>query len=368
MFNLFKTTLFDLLLLYKNFFHWNTSKLVIKFYSLLLALASVLPFLLIYFIYSISTWNSFFYYIWALLWWNLVNDVFWFYLHIIIAFFYYLVFFYSYLLLFNLNLWYLNWEKSSYFNKKFLDKKILIRYLLLTFSIFWFLIIPFLFFVFLAWILIFVLGWIQDVLIMVDSWPINVFSILLLLFFLISLFSAIYIFYRLFFSYFCLLEDKNNEKNIKTLLLESFNNTKWFSKSIKTWILFLFFWFFYLAFSYPGAINDLKYSELTNYKQYINLPLEVKENYKSRNTYYYSWLELSYWNFNEKEIDKLLNSYFYKSLIFKIFEFLFVYWFISMLLTSIYIRLIKNKEIIKETKVEKIKKIAKKLSFKNKEL
>jgi hypothetical protein len=40
-----------------------------------------------------------------------------------------------------------------------------------------------------------------------------------------------------------------------------------------------------------------------------------------------------------------------------------------MLLTSIYFRLIKNNEIIKkETKVEKIKKIAKKLSFKNKEL
>jgi hypothetical protein len=257
----------------------------------------------------------------------------------------------------------------DYLKNRYLDINLFKKYFFLSLSIFWFLLIPFVSFIFILWILIFVLGWIQDVLIMVYSWPINAFSILALLFFIISLFSSIYIFYRLVFSYFYLLEDKNNEKNIKNLLFESFENTKWFSKSIKTWLLFIIFWFFYLGFSYPWAINGIKYSEVTNYKQYINLDENNREIYKSRNNYYYSWLELSYWNFSDDEINKLVNYYFYKSLVLKIFEFLFVYWFIPMLLTSIYFRLIKNNEIIKkETKVEKIKKIAKKLSFKNKEL
>lgn len=365
MFNLVKNTLFDILSLYKNFLHWNISKIIIRIYSVLLALVAILPFLIIYFIYSIFTENSFFYYIWALLSWNLVNDIFWFWLHLIIVLVFLLFFLYSYLLLFYLNLKYLNWDKSSYFDNKFLDKKTIIKYLILTLSIFWFLLIPFVFFVILTAILLFVLWWIQDVLIMVYSWPINAFSIFALLFFVISLFLSIYIFYRLVFSYFFLIEDNKNEKSIKKLLFESFDKTKWFSKAFKTAILFIIFWFFYLAFSYPGAINNLKYAEITSYNQYINLPQETKDYYKNLNNYYYSSLELAYWDYSSSDIEKMLNRYFYLNIFFKVLEFLFIYWFISMLLTSIYFRIIKEEKIKeKETKMNKIKNIAKKLSFK----
>ena len=45
--NLIKNTFLDLKLLYKNFFHWNLSKLIYSIYSTILAFALSLPFLFI---------------------------------------------------------------------------------------------------------------------------------------------------------------------------------------------------------------------------------------------------------------------------------------------------------------------------------
>jgi hypothetical protein len=45
-----RQTFADIFLLYKNFFHWNISKLIFFLYGTLLGIISILPFALIYYI------------------------------------------------------------------------------------------------------------------------------------------------------------------------------------------------------------------------------------------------------------------------------------------------------------------------------
>jgi hypothetical protein len=47
----FKQTFADISLLYRNFFHWNISKLIFFLYRFLLIFISILPLALIYYIY-----------------------------------------------------------------------------------------------------------------------------------------------------------------------------------------------------------------------------------------------------------------------------------------------------------------------------
>jgi hypothetical protein len=47
-----KQTFADIFLLYKNFFHWNISKLIFFLYGTLLGFISILPFAFIYYIYT----------------------------------------------------------------------------------------------------------------------------------------------------------------------------------------------------------------------------------------------------------------------------------------------------------------------------
>lgn len=365
MFNLVKVVFFDVLILYKNFIHWNISKLTIYFYSICLWILFSLPLIFIYLVFSIFSWESFLFFLSSLISWKFINNIFWLVIHIFIAVLYVLWFLYSYLLLLNLNLSYLKWEKLPYLKNRFLDKKLIIKYILLTLSVFLIILIPFFFFIIVFFLLLFLFWWLENIFLLFYSSPINWFSITLLLFFIVSVIASIYCFFRIIFSYFLLLEDKKNEKNPVFLLKESFNLTKWFNKFISSLILFILFWFFYSIFSYIWADNNLKYSEIKSYQNYIQSDEITREQLKSENTFYYVSLELKYQDHDSLSIDNLVNRYYWSVVFFKIFNFLLLYWFLSMLLTSIYLRVIWVNNLKKETKIQKI---VKKLSFKNKEL
>lgn len=336
-----KNIFLDILFLYKNFIHWNFSKILIYVYSILVSIVFVLPIVLVYFLLSIASWESFALFLSWLVNWNLVP---WFgaFFHVIVFLLFGLIFLLATnFLLTKLNINYINWNKPSYKNKDFLDYKSFLSYLWYSLLTILILVLPTIFFTIVLAIMLVSFGWVDEVLYMVSSWPINTFSILALILFIFNILTTIYLFYRLAFGFVSILEDKNNSwvlASIKT----SFVLTKWYKKLLKVVFVFLLFGIFYMPFNYMSLNTTWTYNDIGNYVRYINATEEQKYSIEASNKYYYEWLELSYWSIDLKSLEKLQKNYYYYSMIYQIVEFLLIYWFLSMLLVSIYFRIIKE--------------------------
>ena len=332
----------DVSLLYKNFFHWNISKLIIFVWSILLGLISVVPLILIFLIYTFFSSSDV--NIGMLIKWmltgSLLNDFFWNIILLLIVVFYFIFYSYWNLLLINIYNYYqdnkiLLYKKNEYFN----FKKIC-NFLKLTIVNFVILFIPVLFFSILVWILVLFSGGLTQATSIVNENPFNYITISFYVFFILCFLFMFYLFYRIMFSYL-VFSDKNyydNKKNVFNYIKESFNKTK----KIKSFFKFFTIIILFLIITIPIKIvwvalkNNVKI--LTDYSIYKKLNQDQKEQITKTDPYYFESLELEFKWFSDNELTRKLDLNELYIMLFSVFSFLFINWLFVMIYSSFYRR------------------------------
>lgn len=255
MINVIKQIFLDISLLYKNFLHWNISKILIFIASVLLWILLSLPFFIILAVivfFDPIEWKEIIYnyYTTGAIWLSFMTALSAHLLYIIIESIFFLTwvtFFilwtsYKIVTMTKLNLGYLSWENTSYTKNIYFDFSKFFKYLWIISWIWLILLIPVLIFVILFFIILFSFWGVDQVSEMVKAWYLNGFSILSLTSFLICFLALGYMAYRMNFSYIIMLDEKNYPEVQKALyyVKESFKITSWlkFFKFLVILILF----------------------------------------------------------------------------------------------------------------------------------
>lgn len=337
MISLIKNVFFDITLLYKNFLHWNASKVIIYVYALILSIISVIPLVFIYFIYAVLTWNSFIEIILAMYNWSQVSTIFWNIVLLLFSILFPLVYFFSYILIFKLNLSYIDWKKLKYKKNSYFDFVLMRRFFLNLLLFFIIISSPILIMLLLTSIFIFFMWGVEWFLSYISSNTWFLFPILSFLFVATFVISSIYLAFRFFFSFFILIE---KDYWVFKSLKKSFKKTSWFKKLLKSFVILLISLVVLLPFNYIWFTVSKASEELYFYSNYLSLEEETASTLYSVNEEYYDYLTIKYDWVNLEEANN--KSLFYSIVLnlFVIFSFLFYYGFMPMLLTSMYKRVI----------------------------
>ncbi|MDD3794281.1 MAG: hypothetical protein PHI37_05700 [Candidatus Gracilibacteria bacterium] len=332
----------DISLLYKNFVHWNISKLFIFLLGIISGFITIIPFALVFFIFSFFSDISFLTYIGALLNGTYTGS----FLGDIIYFLslgaFILGYFFNFVLLLKLNSSYISGEKLSYKKNEYLNYKLFLRYILLSLLLFIIFLIPILVSIFILGLIIWAFGGIAEVSVMVIDSPQNSFSIISLFIFILLCIVIFYLFYRFIFSYFFILDEDNKSKKLYNIIIYSFHKTSGFKRFLKFLLSMIIVYTIYLPFSIVSTYINGNYEDLNKYASYMNLKQEDKETLKQINSYEYNSLEMKYSGKDLLEIEKSQFRFYYASIIFSIFEFIVIFGVFSMFLTSFYNRNIRQ--------------------------
>lgn len=347
-----KTIYSDISLLYKNLLHWTISKVIIFIWWVVLGALAIIPFAVLFFIYSLSAWIPFGDFINSLLNSVYMTNLLWNFIYVLSLWAYTLSYFFTFILFIKLSNWYLEWKKIEFIKNEYLNYKLYFRYLKLTLLNLVIFLVPVLVFILILSISIIALGWVEEVSLMVVSNRTNAFSVLSLILFVILLIKLYYLFYRFIFSYFLLLEDSEKATWLVSLLKKSFHLTAWFKKFIVFTISFLLVWLAYLPFSIVSTYINWNYSDLEGYYWYLSLKEEDRATLKWINTYYYEWLEEKYAWKDLSNIESMQTRYYIFSILYRIFEFIFIFGVYTMFLNSFYKRNIFVEEKSSEQKIE----------------
>lgn len=237
-----KNILADISVLYKNFFHWNISKVLILITSILLWILLSLPFFLILavvvffdpiewkdIIYNYYTTQTIGLSLMTALSSHLVYILIEWFLFILAAGFFMFWASYKNITMTKLNLDYLYSEPTAYFKNIYFDFGKIYKFLWVVSWIWLILLIPVLVFIISFFIILFSFWWIDKVSALVQEWYFNMFSVLTLTSFFINLLVFIYLAYRVTFSYILMLDEKNYPETQKAIFYvkESFKITSW---------------------------------------------------------------------------------------------------------------------------------------------
>lgn len=342
--NIFSSILFS----YRNILNWVLFKIIISSSSYLIWIIIALPFLLIAFlIIYISPLNLSNFFIW---WQTLLQDAianqFYFILVLILFVFTILSLFmwinYKRILLAKLNFKYIEGEKFKFSKNDYFNFKLFYKYAKITLI---FLLIVLLFFIsfwFLLFILTLIFWWIAKVQILISSSggnnPFSIISLILAIIFIVSL---IYTLFRIYFSYFILLDNK--DYSALDSIKSSIKNTKWFNKLFKLLTILIMFFILLLPVNYLGQYIVYNSGNLANYiwlkKKYSSK--ETKNKLTQKEFYKYSSLDIEYWNLNNKELLEKYNKNNIIELIFFVIHFLLIFWIIDLVLANFYKKEIK---------------------------
>lgn len=359
--NFIKSAFVDLKGLYKNFIHWNISKIILFLYSITLAFVSIIPLIIIFLIYSyysqIEAWMIV---NWVINWvmsWNLFADL----LMILLVVIFFIVYSYFYILLINVNNWYIDKNKLEYKKNDYFNFKKILKYINITNINSLILLIPIIIFAILMWIL-FLLWPSQDELLkMIITSPFNYFTILSIIFLILCVILFLYLVYRLIFSYF-LLADKDfysKEKSAFSYIKESFSITKKISNIFKfllvLFLLILVLTPFYFTSSYlwnkdkllnhyvildASLKQDMSLLSDWNFKHFTTLQADMLK-YDLDENWYYEILKSRFWEFESESVKSKINTNFMFLVLYSIFSFLFINWLFVMAFTSFYRRELK---------------------------
>lgn len=237
----------DFYILYSKYFlHWTFAKILSYIFSILLWVILFLPFLILTivagFLDPINWSNIFFWFVQnQTAWIELFNAIssYPFYIiaesFILLTWFSFLIFWFSYYFI-SLTDNYLKYfdenETKKYFSTIYFDFWVIWKFLKLSFLVWWVVLLPFLWFIIIFLIILWLIvlfWWVDSILNNMNVyWQNNYFSVLSMIFFLITILIFVYICYRVTFSYIILI-DKNNYDKISPLnaLKESLKITKW---------------------------------------------------------------------------------------------------------------------------------------------
>jgi len=335
--DLFWNIFSNILFIYKNFFHFNLSKIIIFLVTILYIIAFFIPLLIvfatIFYFLGMFDWgfNPYLflgnpYYMW-----------FWL-LFFFLGFLLYVIWYsYSQVLLTRLNLSYADREKLSISKNYYLDKKIFWAYLKLSLLLVLIFLLPIIIWVLWFIVLIIISWWITESLQIVNSGISNNITLGLLILTVLSIILFIYLSYKTAFSYIILVNNYYKKWEIKTpsyYIKKSFKFTKWFKIFLKFVLVLLTL----LIITFPIYFFEDYYStKAQEIKSYINLDTFYKAWWDlEKNTLDYEALRVDYWDKSLEELSYDLKKYSNLSMLFYILEFLFVWGLFNMVLVSFY--------------------------------
>lgn len=335
-----KQTFCDIILLYKNFFHWNISKLIFYIYWFLLWVIVVITFALLYYVYTLITSWDFSLYTNLIISWKLTNNLFSNIVYLLSFIFSGVVFYFSYILLAKLNYSYIEWKRIWFFKNEFLNYRLFWKYISLTSLLFVVFLIPIIIFILVLYFVVSYYWWLNAVLNIVLTSRNNFFTIFSLVLFFVLILVEFYLFYRVIFSYFVLaFDDKTSQNWVFAILKKSFKETASFKIFIDFMKIFfvVFLLFYFIIYSTDMSISKT-YKNLDKYISYMNLEEDAKSTAKSLNPYYYENLEINYSSFTSEEILILKNKYYNIQNVFGALSFLFFNGVFLMFFNSFYFR------------------------------
>lgn len=331
-------TFLDISLLFKNFVHWNISKLIIFLWWIILWLLPSLPFIWLLYLYIKTSWLDVINLLTLNIFVSFWPSIFAFIFAFIVWLIYLIFFWYSYLLLINLTNSYINWDRLWYKKNDYFNMKKIIKFFNLSLINAWILLIPIIFFVLFSIILVLII-WQDTLSSVLTSWY-NVYIISWLIAFIISFIAFLYLYYRLVFSYFIFADTNyyDSEKKVTFYLKESFKKTKNIKTFFKYMLLFVIFAIIIFPFDSLNETFNKKERDFSVYSQYLTLKDKNKSNLNSEEYYYIEYLKEEYWDLSEKELDKKRSTNNLYITLYSIFDFLFLYWLLVMLTSSFYRR------------------------------
>ncbi|MDD2871073.1 MAG: hypothetical protein PHS49_03710 [Candidatus Gracilibacteria bacterium] len=335
-----KYTFLDVAQLYKNFFHWNFSKITIMLWSIVLGFLSIIPIIILFFVYSFFSDVSMMELLKGMITGSLLNDFVGNTIMMLIVAIFYVVYSYSNILLINVNNSYLDKSSLPVKQNEYFKFKKIVKYFNLSIINFLILLIPFLSFAILIGLLFLFSGSLNEVYEMVSNNPFNYFSILSLIFLALSGALLVYLFYRVIFSFFVFSDNTYDHTNAKiiTYIKESFNKTRKISKFFKFLLILVIFIAITVPFKFVGMAIKQNVQMFTDYSIYKNLNEDQKEYVDSTNPYYYEKLVLELQSFDDKTIANKLKINEVYLILFTILNFLFLNGLFLMIYTSFYKR------------------------------
>lgn len=358
--NLIKNIFADILMLYKNFIHFNISKIVIFLVSILYWIATLVPFILILLLILLFSIDFDFSNINSLLNNETMLLLFYSPISLIIITLWFISAFFSFMYYFvlqtNLNINYIEKKNLGVTKNFYFNFKLFRKYFSLMFILFFIIISPFI----LYWIWMFItsffvwgIEWLYNLL---NNWEQNYFTLWILLGQVLTLVLFIYLAYKTLFSFIILVDESKWIKFewVFSYIKKSFIFTKGIFKFLK--FIFIFVLVFLITLPINVPLNYFWYlnEHLWNYIEHKNWVTN------SENFYYIQSLEVEFW---EKSLDENINDYNSNSIykiLFEILNFLFIFGLFEMVLLSFYKR---TKESKNKVVTEKSKKIIPKKSI-----
>jgi len=342
MLTLIKNIFIDVFYVYKNFLHWNLSKIIIFLWSMVLWFLAMFPFLLIIFLYwyfvDINLKELFFQVIYNSLWSDWIVNIFLY----ITKFLFLIAYIYWYVLLAHLSINYLKGKKIKYLSNYYFDISKIKKHFSITFFNILLLLVPVILFLVLIFTLVLIV-WVEEsknfITLSSIEWESNFFTITSLVLFLISVISFIYILYRICFSYFVFIDDTKNSKRSLDYIKKSFSLTKWWKSLWRFIIIMLIISPFIFIIQLVWGYLENETSQLNNYLAVKDITPEEEEYLKTTVQYtYYQSLILKYSDIPYKELRSMSTKNDVSFLLFSILNFIFIYGVFTMILSSFYKR------------------------------
>lgn len=363
MLSLLKNILWNTILLYRNFIHWNASKIIYYVYGIIVWVVLALPFLALA---GLSIWLSDMSV-------AIVTD---FLLYgsggvefvgtlfsspfASIAALCMLVFAalalgigvsYGEYLLYGLNLSYIKWKKLKLFSKKrFLNRNLLQKYIALVAWMLLALFIPLVLYAVIVWIIVLGFWWIEALNNYLILHPSNIVSISLLILFIIVIGVCVWLVYRLSFAFLLLIDSKASKTSALKYLKKSYVMTSGWKKPFRFFIVLLLTLLAFSPVLYIGESLQNKQADMHAYSDFIVVEQEMgsealaQELITSNPQAYelYTLLQLEYGSPSIEELSQAVMKLNWYNNIYLLFYFLSLYGVMHMVFTSFYIHCLKK--------------------------
>jgi len=377
-FALIKNIFTDISFLYKNFFHWNISKILILLASFLVWMILSLPFFFLMIVLGFIDPID-----WMSLWFEehtffsdvanyaLIHPFYvlgWIFLCMLWGIFLFLWSSYAIVLESNLYLNYFKKNKLGFKDNIYFDKKKIVTYFWIFAWILFYLSLPLF-----AFSTLFLIAFL---LFKVFTISITFLAILFALIAFICVVWFLYVAYRLSFAYLTFVDTENYflPKKAKFYIDQSFALTKW-----KVFFKFLGIFALFSILLAPFNLINIELDEnINDMRGYLSYQTGQRQIENIQDEYFYNFLKEEFSGMSNDEVFSKMQSTYVLQILYTLFFFLVIGGIFTMVLTSFYRRVLeihtsekKEKKEIKKSKKNKANKTeekSKKKSKKNKDV
>lgn len=363
MLSLLKNILWNVILLYNNFIHWNLSKLLYYIYGIIVGVLLAIPFVILAGLciwwsdMSIAIVTNFLLYgsggvefMWSLFS-SPVISIIALVLLALAALALWLGISYGEYLLYGLNFGYLKWKKIKIFSKKrFYNIVLLKKYIALCAWVWASLLVPIVIYLMIIGAIVIGFWWIEPLNNYLILNPSNAVSISLLILFIIVIGLCVGLIYRLSFAFLLLIDSKASKTSALKYLKKSYILTSGWKKPFRFLIVLLLALLAFSPLLYIGDSLQNKQADMHTYSDFIVIEQEMgsdafAQQLKTSNPQaydLYSLLQLEYGSPSIEELSAASAKLNWYNNIYLLFYFLTLYGVMHMIFTSFYIHCLKK--------------------------